>query len=458
LAGARVPDHVCPSPTVSDTTAPPARSSEDAASRARWRRIATSPLLQGAALFSGVAATLIVEEHARRIIDDLFRAAYGPRGPLSVLTAAVVGLTLFSVGVAVGGQFAHMRQGEEDQQRRSAAEADILARSAELQRSSDELVARADVLQRRSDEVLEQSRVLQQMVQSLPPANFVDRYGEQLVLAHATHVDASQVDPGSPGAVTELQEMLRAVLHAVGKVFAVYDNAESATIGVNVMLYVPAESLAAFDFDFAPLRPEEVEGALVVIRELSARTDLKDPVFDPALPELRLPIPHRKHLTRAGEEISCVLPGAPQAWVLRTTLAYRTLEQLMSACGECALPEGTEPNMRAYFRDQGRSVASFVSIPLISEESERPIGVLNVHSSQPGLLEARPLDLRMHALLKPLLAQIVDMLQLLAAAEQRAGFGVVETADPAPSPAAGTGVDGTGPAVQIPDEPDPREA
>jgi len=72
--------------------------------------------------------------------------------------------------------------------------------------------------------------------------------------------------------------------------------------------------------------------------------------------------------------------------------------------------------MREYLRGRGHAVQSFVSLPLIAPDTDVPIGVLNVHSNQPGLLEARRPDEKFHALLKPLLALVVDMLELLSAA------------------------------------------
>jgi len=73
--------------------------------------------------------------------------------------------------------------------------------------------------------------------------------------------------------------------------------------------------------------------------------------------------------------------------------------------------------MRSYLRGGGRGVHSFVSLPLVKSNRDAPIGVLNVHSDRPGLLEERRPDEKLHALLKPLLTVVVEMLGLLSAAE-----------------------------------------
>jgi hypothetical protein len=138
----------------------------------------------------------------------------------------------------------------------------------------------------------------------------------------------------------------------------------------------------------------------------------------PDLVELALPVPRRRFIQAGGREYCCLLPGAPFAWAERTTVACASQQELLEWCSqECAFPETVHSAMRSHLRGDGRRVQSFVSLPLVKSNIDVPIGVLNVHSDRPGLLEDRRPDEKLHALLKPLLPIVVDMLGLLSAAE-----------------------------------------
>ena len=361
--------------------------------------MAGSPLTQGASLVAALVATLIVEDHARDIWQDTGRFftrewSGGPAG-LSLLFFACV---IVSGVLTLAAQYEHMRQGREDESRRSTAETLLIGQSDDLLRETEEL---------------------RQLVRSMPPTNFLDVYGIQLELCHRTHIDAYGVRSDEAGAVDEIAAMTRFILRAIGKVFAVYDNAAGAAIGVNIMLFL-GPNRVELPLDFAPddLALEELEGALVTDPRLSARTDRDGGDPDPDLAELRLPVPRRRFIQVEGRQYRCVLPGAPFAWTERTTVAYASQAELLAWCDEeCALPPAVHLAMQGYLRSVGRAVQSFVSLPLIPRGGSVPIGVLNVHSDRAGLLEDRRPDEKLHALLKPLLALVVDMLELLSAAE-----------------------------------------
>lgn len=192
------------------------------------------------------------------------------------------------------------------------------------------------------------------------------------------------------------------------------------------------------DLHFVPadLALEELDGALVTDLRLSARADRPSADADPDLAALALPVPRRRFVVADGKEFRCVLPGGPFAWTERTTVAYASQEELLDWCRrECAFADEVHAAMREYLRGRGHGVQSFASFPLTAPEGEEPLGVLNVHSDRPGLLEARPPDEKLHALLKPLLSLVVDMLELLSTAEHR----VQDNPNPVVS---GPGVDG----------------
>lgn len=400
--------------------------------RSRWQRMAGSPLTQGVSLLAALIATLIIEDQARDIWQDTGRLlSHSWSGGAAPLTLAFYTCALLSGVLTLGAQYEHMRQSREDEGRRSDAERRLI-------RQSDDLLDQTDALRAQTNALTAETDQLRALVQSMPPANFLDVYGKQVDLCHRTHIEAYELILDDPLATEELAQMTRVILRAIGKVFAVYDNAEGAAIGVNIMLFVGPESLPGIDLHFVPadLALEELDGALLTDFRLSARADRLSADVDPDLAALALPVPRRRFVVADGKEFRCVLPGAPFAWTERTTVAYASQEELLDWCRrECAFPEQVHAAMRDYLRGRGRGVQSFVSFPLAAPEREEPIGVLNAHSDRPGLLEARPPDEMLHALLKPLLSLVVDMLELLSTAEHR----VQDTAYPAVS---GPGVDG----------------
>ena len=376
--------------------------------------MAGSPVTQGVSLLAALGATLIVEDHARDIWEDTGRfLSYSWQGGAAPLTLAFYGCAVLSGILTLGAQYEHMRQSREDESRRSDAERRLIGQSDDLLDQTDALLAQTDAL-------LAETEQLRSLVQSMPPANFLDVYGRQVDLCHRTHIDAYELVAENPRAADELAQMTRVILRAIGKVFAVYDNAEGAAIGINVMLFVRRDRLRGLQLHFVPadLALDELDGALLTDPRLSARADRASADADPDLAELALPVPRRRFVVAGGQEFRCVLPGAPFAWTERTTVAYASQEELLEWCrGECAFPDEVHAAMREYLRGRGHGVQSFVSFPLTAPEREDPLGVLNVHSDRPGLLEARPPDEKFHALLKPLLSLVVDMLELLSTAE-----------------------------------------
>jgi hypothetical protein len=367
------------------------------------RRLAGSPLTQGVSLLAALIATLIVEDHAREIWQDTGRLLSRQwSGGLAAPTLVFFGCAVLSGLFTLSAQYEHLRQSREDEVRRGEAEKRLIGQS---------------------DALLLQTEQLRHLVQSMPPTNFLDVYGRQVELCHRTHVEAYELAVENPGVTDELAQLTRVILRAIGKVFAVYDNAEGAAIGVNIMLFVKPDRLHGIRFAFAAdeLALDELEGALLTDARLSTRADHAASEPDPRIVELALPVPRRRFIQAGGREYHCVLPGAPFAWAERTTVAFASQQEMLKWYREeCAFPEPVHTSMRSYLRGDGRGVQSFVSLPLIEPHEDVPIGVLNVYSDRPGLLEERRPDETLNALLKPLLTVVVDMLGLLSAAEEPA--------------------------------------
>jgi hypothetical protein len=171
-----------------------------------FRRMAGSPVTQAVSLLAALIATLIVEDHAREIWQDMGRLlsrqwSGGPAG----LTFGFFGCAILSGLLTLAAQYEHVRQSRRDEIRRSDAEKRLIGQSNAL---------------------LVQTEQLGHLVRSMPPTNFLDVYGRQVELCHRTHVEAYELAVENLGVAEKLAQMTRVILRAIGKVFAVYDNAE----------------------------------------------------------------------------------------------------------------------------------------------------------------------------------------------------------------------------------------
>lgn len=142
--------------------------------RSRWQRMAGSPLTQGVSLLAALFATLIIEDHARDIWQDTGRLlSHTWGGGLAPLTLAFYACAVLSGVLTLGAQYEHMRQSREDEGRRSDAERRLIRQSDDLLDQTDALLAQTNALAAETDQ-------LRALVQSMPPANFLDVYGRSI--------------------------------------------------------------------------------------------------------------------------------------------------------------------------------------------------------------------------------------------------------------------------------------
>ena len=106
-------------------------------------------------------------------------------------------------------------------------------------------------------------------------------------------------------------------------------------------------------------------------------------------------------------EMHPVLPGAAWAFVHREFAGFDTIEKLDRWLEErCSAAGQNKERIRQYFRQGGTGahIQSFASMPLLAlgpaSDSARPLGVLNLHSEQPGLAAERGGD-RLSPLMEP---------------------------------------------------------
>ena len=246
-------------------------------------------------------------------------------------------------------------------------------------------------------------------IESLPPENFLAEY--QALLRRASNsvlLGATQSD-----GINSTDKAIRNVLHAIIGVARAYDTApQTAIYAANVMLYRPerpveAEKTVAL-VDHVVGNPE-YDGLLELVQSLSTSERETDLGPDRNVSALIVPVPKKISPVRGKNmvELHPVLPGAAWAFVHREFAGFDTIEKLDRWLEErCSAAAENKERIRAYFRQggEGAYIRSFASMPILAlgpaGDSERPLGVLNLHSEQPGLAAERGGD-RLSPLMEP---------------------------------------------------------
>lgn len=246
-------------------------------------------------------------------------------------------------------------------------------------------------------------------IESLPPENFLTEY--QALLRRASNsvlVGATQSD-----GIESIDQAVRNVLQAIIGVVRAYDTpSQSAFYAANVMLYRaerPLEAKKAVDFVDNIVGHPDYDGLLELIQSLSTSEHEANSGPDRHVSELIVPVPRDITPVRNKNmvEMHPVLPGAAWAFVRREFAGFDTIEKLDHWLEErCSASGQNKERIRAYFGKGGAGahIQSFASMPLFAlgpaGETARPLGVLNLHSEQPGLAAERGGD-RLSPLMEP---------------------------------------------------------
>ena len=187
------------------------------------------------------------------------------------------------------------------------------------------------------------------------------------------------------------------VLSAVAVLAHHFDGGPSdATYAANIMLFKPSSSLTSpqeiTEFEQRLVFTEEAVdirkllGVLDLRCELSTTNRVDGQKPDAQLKPLALPIPHA---TTTASGRSYVLPGAPAAFCERKLNVYADTQTLSEWCKRNgAFSPVVIDKVAAYFQSGiGREFRSFASLPLMWSD-DQPVGVLNIHSSQVGMLRS----------------------------------------------------------------------
>ena len=240
---------------------------------------------------------------------------------------------------------------------------------------------------------------LVETLRTQPPEGFMRVYGRLCASMMKTYT-AALADPSPDG----LRHGIRVALYTAAELAKVFDRGEPGeTYSANVMAYRSVAELgdpAAWSEEQLTLyppgfRPAKILGALVLDPLLTTSSESRKAEPVPGMKAIRIAIPDPVEDTRReGEHTGRLrmLPGGaaalhlgapfhvPDARYMRETMrSLFSLEEALISCSE------------HYFRTgEGRSVRSFVSLPLFEDPGDMKgprVGVLNVESSDRDIFE-----------------------------------------------------------------------
>lgn len=372
-------------------------------------RVVSGSFGQAIALFAAIWLGVIAEDHTGEIWQALHVWQWRPGQPVLWYAVAFYACLAAALGISWWAHRVSDRDRREQDARRTEAEARLLARSEDL---------------------ATQSAALRELVQTLPPKDILTRWARHAQKLHEFRDQVARLNLADPASAGRIREAIRGVLGGIIKVVRVYENAPPSTVmAANLMVFVPRHGLLALDGDrqreieesltFAGpgMTLHSVDGILALQEALSTRSDLADMGPDDRLQPMRFPIPTERELEDGRTR---VLPGAPTAWASRVASRFYSQDELLDWCRtRGAYPPGVTEQLRGYLRsDSGRAVQSFLSLPMPDDPATRnPIGVLNVHSDQPGLLRNRQPEESLFVMLQPALTLLSSFLSSLKEAE-----------------------------------------
>jgi hypothetical protein len=238
-----------------------------------------------------------------------------------------------------------------------------------------------------------------------------------------------------------VEEAIRAVQAAILESAKDFDNADGGSdYSANIMLWrnhgKEIENNTALSVvQVAPLDPM-IAGVLELIPALSVV--VKGREGNPKLPEsfdtltrpILLPIPEgpSNFLDDEGVEKLVLLPGAPFAFATGRCTVFPSMQEFLEILRNgTTLDERVKRRVTQYFTEgEGKHVRSFASFAILSGRTagELPLGVLNLHSSRPGILEDNG-----ETLFAPVLAPFLSLLAVLLSLRTETS---VEVSDSAP--------------------------
>jgi hypothetical protein len=235
-------------------------------------------------------------------------------------------------------------------------------------------------------------------IESLPPEGFLAEF--QKLIGSATRSTIAGV--AARGEM--LDKAVRNVLGSILELAKKYDKKADACYCANVMIYRSHGWKVARQDDCVTFKDgveshPDYDGFLELIISLSTTTSEPDFGPDPEVPHLVLPISAviDPILNTRGSGKHPVLPGAPWSYVYQQFSGFVSIERLFDWLdNRCSGDAHMVQEAMSYFRSgKGKHIKSFASMPIIRpsasvvDTATQCIGVINIHSSEEGLLQEK---------------------------------------------------------------------
>lgn len=193
----------------------------------------------------------------------------------------------------------------------------------------------------------------------------------------------------------EVSKTIQAVLRAIVETARSFDSADNVSVySASVMLF--RSDAAEFEsanpvYQIDGMNDSELAGFLELIPALTVASS--PTIQSRENVSLVLPIPRDQSPLReeSGHDRFRILPGAPWAYVFKSPVCFVEMASFYDSLRDhSSLDHHNMAKVRAYF-DSGpaKEVRSFASFPILEPVfgGTGVIAVLNLHSSEPGLLE-----------------------------------------------------------------------
>lgn len=291
--------------------------------------------------------------------------------------------------------------------------------------------------------LIERTNKLEQLIRTLPPEDFLGLFYDIHSRCYKALSDIIRAyNFGDKDLNLELY--IRFFLYNILAVIKRFEaNPTNPIFAANIMLFHRVDS---FDTDsFEKLRAKlrfiqpdvdlmSNDGFLLMRCDLSATSESEDLTPDESINDIAFPIPKVRQSVNGTR--SRVLPGAPFAFCENTIVTYGNTQDLTNWCRQYGdFPESIIGEIDDYFRNEGRNIKSFASIPLSSTNSGDLFGVLNIHSNGTDLVLHREVAKYLWPFIKIItyfLADLVELLLLLESQLEGTGPDVEESIDMPP--------------------------
>lgn len=274
----------------------------------------------------------------------------------------------------------------------------------------------------------EQLTRLEESVRSLPPDDYLVEFEEQFSIG-MTHASKAFLSRNAVQDRANISSAIVVNLVAILSLALAYDGpSKGVRYGITVMIYRrldpknPVEGLRGRFIMVEPnLAVETLAGYLELMPEFCFEAELRAAATPMAgVKSICLPVPLASHQFDEGR--TTVLPGAPTAFLEREVQYFENASELEAVIeSQTALRTSVAQQARNYFSEHsvGSQIKSFISIPFgfstADGEDEEPVGVINVHSTEPALLGGKraelyaPLTMPMRMLLAVLWQQLSEL-------------------------------------------------